>query len=250
MNQIEAKNITKVYRTGTGSVTALRDVSFVVEEEAFVAFLGPSGCGKSTLLQILAGLVQPTKGRVVYREGQKFDRGDIGYVFQDYALLPWKTVAGNLKTFLRLAQLYPDPERIHKHLSMVGLEDYADAYPYELSGGMQQRVAVARALVTDPEVVLMDEPFAALDALTKERLYGEFTAILEQADKTVVYVTHDIEEAYRFADRLMLLSSGGELVREIDLDGEAPRGEEALSRNAFFSVKEQVLDTIQAGDTA
>lgn len=249
MNQIEAQDITKVY-TGSSPVTALQEVSFSISREEFVAFLGPSGCGKSTLLQILAGLVQPTAGRVIYREGKKFERGDIGYVFQDYALLPWKTIAGNLRTFLRLAEMKPDSERAQQHLAMVGLEDYADAYPHELSGGMQQRVAVARALVTNPEVVLMDEPFAALDALTKERLYGEFQDILEAAEKTVVYVTHDIEEAYRFADRLLLLSEDGRLVKEIGIDSAAPRDEDALAGDEFFTVKEEVLDAIQDGDKA
>lgn len=244
MALIKAENISKSFDTASGPVTALDDLSFAVEEQEFVAFLGPSGSGKSTLLRILAGIIQPSSGRVVYREGEKFERGDISFVFQDYALLPWKTAAGNLRTFLDLARLPVDDDRVHGHLEMVGLADYADAYPHELSGGMKQRVALARALVTDPELILMDEPFAALDALTKERLYDHFRRVITEADTTVVYVTHDIEEAYLFADRLLLLSADGALADRIELDAASPREKKVLSTDAFHETRQRVLDTI------
>lgn len=247
MQQLEAHDITKVYDHDSGPVTALQDVSFAVDEQEFVAFLGPSGCGKTTLLRILAGLVQPTSGRVEYREGETFDRGDIGFVFQDYALYPWRTVSGNLRAARILAEQEPDPDTVRAHLEMVGLAGSADQYPHQLSGGMQQRVAVARALVTDPAVVLMDEPFAALDALTKERLYDEFTGILDRTSLTTVYVTHDIREAFLFADRIILLSGDGTVAERIDHD--APRDTAALESDAFFTMKDRILSRIQ-GDVA
>ncbi len=240
---VRLESVSKEFRDGHRTVTALQDISFAVEDSEFTVLIGPSGSGKSTLLRIIAGLVQPTSGRVVYREGDKFDRGDISFVFQDYALFPWRTVAGNLRAAMQLARTEPDPDRIAAHLEMVGLSDFSDSYPHQLSGGMKQRAALARALVTDPEVILMDEPFAALDALTKEALYGEFRDILADRDKTVVYVTHDIEEAYLFADTIRLLSSDGELLEEMDI-GEGPRHRDVLETDAYFETRDRILDRI------
>lgn len=245
MAQIRVESLTKEFRDGDRRVQALRDVSFDLDTAEFKVLVGPSGSGKSTLLRIIAGLIQPTSGRVVYREGEKFDRGDISFVFQDYALFPWRTVEGNLRAALSLAHEEPDEATIDAHLEMVGLGDFRESYPHQLSGGMKQRAALARALITDPEVILMDEPFAALDALTKEALYGEFREILASTDRTILYVTHDIEEAYLFADTILLLSSSGEMVDEIDI-GEGPRQRDALETEAYFETKDRILDEIGA----
>lgn len=245
MNQLEIEDLSKTFHEGKKEVKALQNVSFSVEKQEFVAVLGPSGCGKTTLLKIIAGLMQPTEGKVVYREGEKLERGDIGFVFQNYALFNWKTVEENLKTAQRMAGAEVSPDGAEEYLKMVGLEDFSESYPGELSGGMRQRLGVARALVYDPDLVLMDEPFGALDELTKERLYSRFEEILEKTDKTVVYVTHDIEEAYLFADRLLVFSETGNIADEINLNSEAPRDKNSLSNEKFFDIKERVMKTIE-----
>lgn len=244
MSQLEVRNLSKEFGNGKMEVEALQNVSFSVESQEFVAVLGPSGCGKTTLLKIIAGLIQPTEGKIVYREGEKLKRGDIGFVFQDYALFDWKTVEENLITAQRMANQKVSSERVQRYLEMVGLEEFAYSYPGELSGGMRQRLGVARALIYDPDLVLMDEPFGALDELTKENLYGKFEEILEETDKTVIYVTHDIEEAYLFADRLLVFSETGKIEDDIDIESEAPRDKEVLSTDEFFEVKEKVMNII------
>lgn len=241
---LRTENLSKVFRDDQGEVQAFDSVNVEVRQHEFVAFLGPSGCGKTTLLRTVAGLVQPTEGRVVYREGEKFDRGDLGFVFQDYALFDWKTAGQNLMIAQELAGQDPSKEQKQKFLEMVELEDFEDSYPGNLSGGMRQRLALARTLIYNPDLVLMDEPFAALDELTKERLYSGFKDILEETDKTVMYVTHDIEEAYMFADRIVVMAANGKVVDNIDVRGEAPRDKESVSTQNFRDTKERIMDEI------
>lgn len=244
MTQLKVENLSKTFSNGTKEVKALQDVSFEVDSQEFVAVLGPSGCGKTTLLRMLANLEKPTTGSINYNDGNT-EKGDIGFVFQDYALFEWKTVRENLLTALKMADCQISQALVEEYLEMAGLEDFADSYPSELSGGMQQRLGVIRALIYDPDLVLMDEPFGALDELTKESLYDSFRNILGITDKTVIYVTHDIEEAYLFADRLLVFTGKGTLEEEIDLDSEAPRDKEVLSSKKFFQTKETVMNIIE-----
>jgi len=243
MSQLKIRNLSKKFDEGKKEVKALQNISFQVNEHEFVAVLGPSGCGKTTLLRVIAGLVSPSNGEVIYNNGNH-GSGDIGFVFQDYALFDWKTVEENLITAQRMANQEVSSERVQRYLEMVELEKFADSYPGELSGGMRQRLGVARALIYDPDLVLMDEPFGALDELTKENLYGNFQKILERTNKTVVYVTHDIEEAYLFADRMLVFSETGKIQEEIDIESETPRQKDVLSTDEFFEVKEKVMNII------
>ena len=216
MADLSLENLSVVYDTSRGPLQALGPLSFDVADGEFVAILGPSGCGKSTLLKILSGLLQPTTGRARLG-GQTIDRPrkDVGIVFQQPTLLPWKTVRENVLVPIRVLGLYA-PETRRKAdalIDMVGLSVFAEHYPHELSGGMQQRVAIARGLVHEPALLLMDEPFAALDALTREQMTVELQAIWERTKNSVVFITHSIQEAAFMADRILVLTRG-ELVEQ------------------------------------
>ena len=194
--KIEAKDLTKVYPSRNGSLCALRDFSLRVEEGEFVCIVGPSGCGKSTFLRILGGLITPSSGRVeLFPRDEKAPLQNI--VFQEYAIFPWKTVLDNVAFGLEMRGV-PRPERretARDWIRKVGLAKFADAYPHQLSGGMKQRVSIARAFANDPEILLMDEPLGALDAQTRAILQGELVRLWEDSRKTVVYITHSIEES-------------------------------------------------------
>jgi NitT/TauT family transport system ATP-binding protein len=210
MHPIEVRNVNFEYETEARTVTALRDVSFAAASSTFICVVGQSGCGKTTLLNILAGFLKPTKGEVLIGDkvvtGKGFDRG---VVFQDFAqLFPWRTARRNVEFGLEMKGV-PRSERDEvamKFLRLVSLEKFAGAYPHELSGGMQQRVAIARALAYNPSVLLMDEPFAALDALTRDEMQSFLTDVWRETKKTVVYVTHNVAEAVYLADRIVVLT--------------------------------------------
>ena len=202
---LAAEQISHVYTGPSGDVPALDHVSLGLSRESFVCLVGPSGCGKSTLLRILAGLLRPTAGRALL-EGQPITRAQrrIGIIFQKSNLMPWRTVYSNLSLPLELAGV-PVEEQARRTLAMLeltGLQNFAEAYPAELSGGMAQRVAIGRALIHDPEVLLLDEPFGALDALTREQMSEELLHIWARARKTVLMVTNSIPEAVLLADRV------------------------------------------------
>jgi NitT/TauT family transport system ATP-binding protein len=205
-----------------------------VREGEFLALLGPSGCGKSTFLNVLAGLAPQTSGELtVDDEPVGAARRKLGFVFQGYALFPWRTVRKNVETGLEIrgmkrAQRRSEAERF---LRLVGLLDFADHYPHQLSGGMRQRVAIARVLAYGPEILLMDEPFGALDAQTRETLQQELLGIWEQSAKTVVFVTHSIDEAIFLADRVAIMGRGPGRVKEI-LDVDLPRPRAASIRHS------------------
>jgi len=201
-----------------GRFTALEDITLDVRSGEFLALVGPSGCGKSTLLDLLGGLTTPTSGRILL-DGQPITGPgrDRGIVFQQYALFPWRTAAQNVEFGLDIAGLKAGQRReVARHfLDLVGLSGFADRYPHELSGGMKQRVAIARSLAYDPEVLLMDEPFAALDAQTRETLQGELLRIWRATGKTIVFITHGIDEAVVLGQRVAVMTSRPGRIKEI-----------------------------------
>jgi len=216
---LRVRDVTIQYPTESGPFTAVEDVSFVVEAGERFVLLGPSGCGKSTLLKAVAGFIRPSRGQVELDGRSVEEPGpDRAVVFQEFdQLLPWRTVLGNLVYPLRVACRLSGPaarERARQFLAMVGLERFAATYPHQLSGGMKQRVAIARSLALDPAMLLMDEPFASLDALTRRKLQEDLVAIWETTRKTILFVTHSIPEAVLLGDRILVLSPGpGHIVR-------------------------------------
>lgn len=232
MTKLAIRHLSKVFGTANGrQITALDDVSLDVGEGEVVAVVGPSGCGKTTLLRIVQGL-ETQSGGDVFVDGEKvtgvgFDRG---FVFQQYGLLPWLTAAQNI-TFALEAKKVPKAERQDiaiKFLRKVGLEGFENAYPRQLSGGMQQRVGIARALAIEPDILLLDEPFGALDALTREILQNEILRLIEELRKTVVFVTHSVDEAVYLADRIVLMSARpGQIRRVLDVGIPRPRAQKA-----------------------
>jgi NitT/TauT family transport system ATP-binding protein len=210
MAHIEISGVSLAYDTPAGRVEGVRDAQFAIEESEFLCLVGPSGCGKSTLLNIIAGFLTPTAGEIKIAGKPVTGHGmDRGVVFQDFAqLFPWRTALGNVAFGLEMKGVDKD-ERIkiaREQLRLVKLEKFADAYPHHLSGGMQQRVAIARALAYNPAVLLMDEPFAALDALTRDEMQRLLADVWRETKKTVIYVTHNVGEAVYLADRVIVMS--------------------------------------------
>lgn len=210
-DKIVVNHIFKNFKTKNRVHHALQDISLAVKDGEFVCLVGPSGCGKTTLLNLIAGFDFPDQGEI-WVDGQlvKEPGSDRMVMFQESALFPWLTAFDNILFGLKLkSSLSPEEQRAKAHffLRLVGLENFGQAYPHELSGGMKQRVALARALAPEPRVLLMDEPFAALDALTREQLYDDFQAIWQKQQKTVIFVTHNIAEAICLGDRVLLFSS-------------------------------------------
>jgi ABC-type nitrate/sulfonate/bicarbonate transport system ATPase subunit len=214
---IELREVSHSYRSERGATItithALDGVDLTVPERQFVSVVGPSGCGKTTLLRLIAGLIEPSAGQVLVDGAPIGGPGrDRAVVFQDSALYPWRTVAANVRFGLEISGLASGVEAdevVARHLELVGLSEFASHYPDELSGGMQQRVGVARALAVSPQNLLMDEPFGALDAITRSRLGGELLRIWERDRRTVVFVTHSLDEALTLSDRVVLLRDGG-----------------------------------------
>jgi NitT/TauT family transport system ATP-binding protein len=240
MALLELKHVSKSFPQAKGTLRVLEEVSFDVEEGEFLAIVGPSGCGKSTLLRIINGIVPLTSGQVLYK-GRQVDGINLecALVFQSFALLPWLTVKANIEMGLE-ARGVPPAEREKKagiYIDKVGLDGFEEAYPRELSGGMKQRVGLARALAVEPKVLLMDEPFSALDALTAITLREELLDIWQSPDmsvRTIVQVTHIIEEAVELADRVIVMASGpGRVVADLKVDFPRPRDRRAEAFNAF-----------------
>jgi NitT/TauT family transport system ATP-binding protein len=228
MPHIEIRNVSLVYDTPAGSVTGVNGVSFDMEQSQFLCLLGPSGCGKTTLLNIIAGFLAPTGGEI--RIGGEAVRGqgtDRGVVFQDFAqLFPWRTALGNVAFGLEMKGIgKTEREEIAlKQLRLVKLEKFAQSYPHHLSGGMQQRVAIARALAYNPSVLLMDEPFAALDALTRDAMQRLLADVWRETRKTVIYVTHNVAEAVYLADRVIVMTPHpGRIKTEVPITLARPR---------------------------
>jgi NitT/TauT family transport system ATP-binding protein len=243
--RVRVEEVGKQFDGAQGPVRALSDISFDVSPGEFVCIVGPSGCGKTTLFRIIAGLEPPTTGSVRLDGTPVEGPGtDLGLVFQEYHLFPWRTVAGNVGFGPEQAGVPTDERdrRVRKLLELVGLSGVAESYPRDLSGGMKQRVALARALALDPGLLLMDEPFGAVDAQTKKMLQDELLDIWRETGKTILFVTHDVEEAVKLADRILVMAKEPGRIREVvDVDLPRPR---ARTDAAFAELYERVLRLI------
>ncbi len=246
---VDVRGLSKVFVRGARRVAALEDLSLQVAAGEFVTIVGPSGCGKSTFLHLLGGFVPPSTG--VMRIAGREVRGpgpDRGVMFQELALFPWRTVLGNVTWGLEV-QGRPRAERLaiaERYLSLVGLLAFKDAFPAELSGGMKQRVALARVLAFDPAVLLMDEPFGALDAQTRELMQEELQRIWLETGKTVLFVTHDVEEAVYLGDRVVVFSARpGRIKAEVAVRLPRPRRLEIKKSQAFLDRRNQVWDLLR-----
>lgn len=237
---LSVDGVSVIYKTARGSNTAVDNVSMTMEPGEFVSILGPSGCGKSTLLGVVAGLLSASAGNVsVFGETVAGPRKDIGVVFQQATLLPWLNVFDNILIPVRaLRRKDRDYEkRAHELLDLVGLTKFAKYFPNELSGGMQQRVGIARALIHDPSLLLMDEPFAALDAMTRERMSLELQDIWRASGKSVLFITHSIPEAVFLSSRILVMSpSPGRFVREVPIDLPRPRTTQTMSSGGYAAL--------------
>jgi NitT/TauT family transport system ATP-binding protein len=223
----------------SASTTAIDDLGFEVDGHVFVSVVGPSGCGKSTLLNIVSGIEAPSGGTVTVSEKGK--RARLGYVFQDPRLLPWRTVIQNM-VYVLDGKPAEARERAVSYLQMVGLEDAVNKFPSQLSGGMQQRVGIARAFAVEPDILLMDEPFSHLDAITARGLREQLQEIWVQTRKTVLFVTHDVMEAVQLSDRILMLAPGGRLYADIAIDLPRPR---RASDTAVAMAQAQILQRFE-----
>ena len=247
---VDVKNLSTIFQNIDDShLPVLDDISFDVNEHEFVCVLGPSGSGKSTLLRIFAGLIPYTSGKVLIDQ-QEIDkpRAGTGIVFQNSNLMPWRTVTENIRLPLDIQDKNQilSSELVSDLIKLVGLEGFEDSYPQELSGGMAQRVAIARALVHDPDILLLDEPFGALDAITRERMGKELLRILNARKKTVIMVTHNIQEALFLADRILVLSNRpAKIVLDMKVKLLRPRTEETRYSIEFIEHEKRLREAIQ-----
>jgi NitT/TauT family transport system ATP-binding protein len=250
MASIEAQHLNKTYAGRGEQVVALEDVSLKVTDSEFVSILGPSGCGKSTLLRILDGLASPDSGKVLM-DGKPVERPtqERGFVFQSFNLFPWRTVRGNIEFGMEIKRV-PKSERhtvAQRLIELVGLEGFDGKYPHELSGGMQQRVGIARALAIDPAVLLMDEPFGALDAQTREDMQDELLRIWAQSKKTVLFVTHSIEEAIYLSDRVLIMTPRpGRILADLSIPFSRPRSESHRTLPEFSALRHDIHSRLKA----
>ena len=253
MSQIEIRDLTVEYELTDRQLllVALWQVSLTIRSGEFVVIVGPSGCGKTTLINAIAGLVKPSEGTIKV-DGELVERPgpDRAMVFQEYALLPWRTVLGNLKFGVEMQRKRRGSigqEELRAVVDMVGLTGFEGAFPHQLSGGMRQRVGLARALVAEPKVLLMDEPFAALDAMTREVMQGELEDIIARTGQTVVFITHSIDEAIALGDRIVVASARPGRIREIvEVDLPRPRREyDVKSHPGFPAFREHLWSLLK-----
>jgi NitT/TauT family transport system ATP-binding protein len=247
---VEIKGVSKQFKGGT---VALQDIDLEIEQGEFVSLIGPSGCGKSTLLRVIGDLVEPSAGTVTVngKAARQARRDhDYGIVFQDAVLYDWRTVAKNVALPLELAGWEREKrhQRVGEMLDLVELRGFAEHHPWQLSGGMQQRVSIARALSFDPALLLMDEPFGALDEMTRERLNAELLRIWQASNSTVVFVTHSIAEAVFLSTRVIVMSPRpGRVSRVIPIDLPQPRGAETREDPRFFELATELREALQLG---
>ncbi|MEA5077885.1 MAG: ABC transporter ATP-binding protein [Anaerolineaceae bacterium] len=243
---LEVEQISVNFEDGAESLHALSEVSFTLHDQEFLSVLGPSGSGKSTLLRVIAGLVPPTLGKVQFTHNNSQPR--IGLVFQQANLMPWRTVIENVLLPLELQGVAPEValERAKEFASLVGLEDFLNAWPDELSGGMAQRVAIARALIQEPDILLLDEPFGSLDALTRERMGSELLRIWQSSQTAVILVTHSISEALLLSDRILVLSPRpGKITLDLPVPLLRPRTDEIRYSPGFLALEKQLRQSLK-----
>jgi NitT/TauT family transport system ATP-binding protein len=248
--RVAVEGLSKTYRDRRGhEVKALQDVALTVEPEELVALLGPSGCGKSTLLGIIAGLIPATAGDVSFEGVRRPGQPLTATVFQEFALFPWRTAQANVEFGLEELGLDPGARhrRASRYIEMTGLTGFEGKFPHQLSGGMRQRVGIARALAVDPAVLLMDEPFSALDAQTRTLMMEELLGIWERMRTSILYVTHNIQEAVYMADRVVVLSRRpGRVLATVPVELKRPRAEAMLGEPAFVHAVERIWGLIRS----
>ncbi len=240
------RNLRKVFKTDDKETVALEDFSLEIKKGELISIVGPSGCGKTTLLRMIAGLLEPTSGEVVI--GGKKCEGpgpNRGMVFQEFALFPWRSVRKNVEFGLEIAGVSKEDRRkkAERYIQVVGLEGFEDHRVHELSGGMKQRVGLARALITKPDVMLMDEPFGALDAQTRNIMQGELLKITERTDTTIIFVTHSVDEAVYLSDRIVVLTKRPANIKEI-VNIDLPRPRDRASAD-FIKLRRHILTELE-----
>ena len=239
------RNLSAVFPDNNGGLRALNDITFDVHPREFVCVLGPSGSGKTTLLRILAGLIAPTSGSFMFGHGEQ---PSTGMVFQQANLMPWRTVSENIKLPLEVKHVDEQSARAkaQEMIELVGLQGFEDSLPRDLSGGMAQRVAIARALIHDPDLLLLDEPFASLDAMTRERMWTELSRIWQMRQKTVIMVTHSINESLFLADRVLVLTQRpGKIKMDMAVDLPRPRNDDIRYTPHFGKLARKLRATIE-----
>jgi NitT/TauT family transport system ATP-binding protein len=251
-SKIIAQHIDKIYTSGKKSTTAISDASIDIQDNDFVCIVGPSGCGKSTMLRMLAGLDFPTNGEIIVNDKRVTGPGpDRGMVFQTYTLFPWMSVEDNIKFGLKIKKMPKDEQQkiADKYLDIIGLKKFAKSYPKELSGGMKQRVAIARALANQPEVLLMDEPFGALDPHTKSMMQLLMREIWETEHPTVVFITHDIDEAVFLANKIYVMSARpGKVVKEVNVYLPHKRDLDLKDSAEFIKLRKEINDLLYSAN--
>jgi NitT/TauT family transport system ATP-binding protein len=250
-NMLEMKNVRVTFKpSNNAELVAVEDTSLVVKSNEFVSLIGPSGCGKSTLLRAAAGLEQPASGKIIVQGKLVFrPSADRGMVFQTYTLFPWLTVAENIRFSLKKStlSLNEQTDLVASYIKLIGLDGFEASYPNQLSGGMRQRVAIARALVYQPKILLMDEPFGALDAQTRLLMQELLLEVWEKQRSTVLFVTHDVDEAILLSDRILVMTTlPGRIKAEITIDFPRPRTVLEMETSAVFTgYKKQLLELVR-----
>ncbi|MCG7841362.1 MAG: ABC transporter ATP-binding protein [Methanomassiliicoccales archaeon] len=244
---LEIKDLKKSFPKKKGEMVAIADFDLNVEEGEFVCILGPSGCGKTTILRIIAGLEPPTAGNILLNGKEISEPGsDRGMVFQEFALFPWRTVRRNVEFGLELKGVPAEERRARtdRFIELVGLSGFEDYHPYQLSGGMKQRVGIARALANEPQILLMDEPFGALDAQTRNLMQKELLRIWSETKKTVVFITHSVDEAVFLADRIVVMTARPSSIGETyEIKWERPRDRASPE---FALLRKKILDQLES----
>ncbi|MBE6494978.1 MAG: ABC transporter ATP-binding protein [Methanobrevibacter thaueri] len=248
---IEVKNINKSFKSKKNDqLSVLSDVNLTIDDGELVCLLGPSGCGKTTLLRLIAGLDQPTSGEII-ANGEKVEKpsGDRAVIFQQYSLFPWLTVLQNVTFGLEMTNKGSKEENIEtaeRYLTRVGLIDFKDSYPHELSGGMKQRVAIIRSLLNHSPILLMDEPFSALDMQNRHKLQEQLIGVWKRFENTIVFVTHDVDEAVYLADKIVIMDKNpGRIAYVVDVDIERPRKRDSKE---FIALQERIVEDLDMGD--
>jgi len=243
---LEIDHLRKVYITDDSQTVAIDDLTLDIKKGELISIVGPSGCGKTTILRMIAGLLEPTSGTITIGGKECSEPGsDRGMVFQDFALFPWRTVRKNVEFGMEVAGVPKEERRARaeKYIELVGLKDFADSRVHELSGGMKQRVGIARAFVNHPDVILMDEPFGALDAQTRNLMQAQLVRILEKTEQTIIFITHSVEEAVFLSDRIVILTKRPATIKEI-IDIPWPRPRDRAGPE-FVALRKRILEELE-----